>query len=482
MAITAEQLFAWRDDVCAWAEANIYLRHPATGVVEPLQLADHQRAWLEEATRRDEQGHFVNKTCIASWPKREGKSLVVAIAATWRMVCFDGQRIGVLANSERQAQSNIFKAMQDFFRDSPGLRACIENERDLQTGKIIVASLGNVCESYPANFRTIQGISFTCLCSDELHASDDGGKAYNFASQQTEAVDAQVLVASQAGAPHQSNPVWRLYQAAEDGIFFDYRTELTFDWVKARAAIAKAELLPGEYDYLWTNAWGATGLKLLPASMVARAVATYHEPQTREEWEALRSSWGGTCAIGVGLDRAGVSKQGDRTVWTVAARVDRPGEQPVFHVLRCAVLPTGAEGEVLEEADRTSRIFGNPAQILFESYGCSDIVEKVALAELAAPTSQRQQGLFNRLYRLFDEGRIAFPEDAGLERTERGNVPGLLKRELLSLEYDAEKASNSSSTITRFGTQSGHDDTCYSLAWALEAADHAPVEITVDVW
>lgn len=475
MAITAEQLGRWRGDVCEWAESNIYLRNPATSTVEPLQLGDHQRAWLMEATRRDDRGHFVNKTCVASWPKRESKSTTVALVAAWRMTCFDGQRIGILANSERQAQSNIFDAIAGFFRDSPNLQGIA----DIQTRRILVSSLGNVAESFPANWRTVQGTAFSLLCSDELHAADDGGKAYSFASQQTEAVDAQVLVASQAGAPHQSNPVWRLYKSAErgePGIFFDYRTTLTFAWVKARAEIAKAELLPGEYDYLWGNAWGATGIKLLPAALVESAVAAYREPQTREEWEALRSAWGGTCTIGAGLDRAGVSRKGDRTVWTVVARVDRPDEQPLFHVLRCAVLPTGAEGEVLDEARRTSSIFGNPQRIIFESYGCSDIVEKVARAELAAPTSQRQQTLFNRLYRLFNEGRIMFPEEAGVERTDHGAMPGLLKRELLGFEYDAEKASNSSGTVTRFGTQAGHDDTCYSLAWAVEAADSDPDE------
>jgi hypothetical protein len=160
-----------------------------------------------------------------------------------------------------------------------------------------------------------------------------------------------------------------------------------------------------------------------------------------------------------------VSVSGDRTVWTVTARFDVDGAE-FFRVLRCAVLPTGSEAEVLAEAKRTREIFGRPAQTLFEAYGCSDVVEKVQGAELASPTTQRQSGLFNRLHRLFVEGRIAFPAEAGVDP--KTKTTGLLKAELVAFEYDAEREGN-----TRFGTQRGHDDAAYSLAWSCEAVGAA---------
>jgi len=470
--VNADDLKRWRADVCSWAEANVWVRSPDTNILGPLRLQEHQRAWLTEATMRGADGRFARQTCVASWPKREGKSLCSALVLAWRLTCYTNQRAGIIANSERQAASVIFDALTGILRDSPALQDFVP-EDCIQARKLSVPALENVAECYPANWRTVQGVAFDVLASDELHASDDGGKAWTFASQQTEATDAQVIISSQAGAPVSQNPLWRLHKADDPSILFDYRTEPVTPWAVARAEKARAELLPGEFDLLWRNAWGATGLKLFAAADVEAAALPYTEPATAAEWEALKTSWGFAevpCVVGVGLDRAGVSRRGDRTVWIVCARFDVPEGEPVFRLVRCAVQKTGSEGEVLTEDRRTREVFGQPAAVLLESYGCSDLAGRIDGATLEHPTAQRQQGLFNRLSRLFVEGRIGFPADAGTDP--RSGAGGLLKAELVAFEYDAEREG-----LTRFGTQSGHDDTCYSLAWSCEAvgqAGHVP--------
>ena len=460
--LTAESLRRWRADVVAFAEEALHVRDPETGNIGPLKLTEHQANWLREATRRDEAGKLVNKTVVASWPKREGKSLVVAILVAHRLVCFDRQDSVVLANSERQAQSNVFKAVADFFRDSPLLKPLAPGDA-LGTSKITVEALGNTCEVLPCNASTVQGRAVTgIMASDELHAVQDRGAAFSFLSAQCESVDAQVAISSQAGAPVDSNPLWLMYQAAqagELGLFFDYRQEHVLPWAIRLGERQKKTLLPGQWDYMHRNCWGATGITLLPANLIEAAIGDYREPRTREEWDRLQERWGPPEAIGIGLDRAGVSKRGDRSVWSVAGRW--PGS--VFRLLRCAVLQTGSEAEILAEYERTLEVFG-PCKALFETYGCSDIVEKIPRATLGAPTSQRQQALFGRLYRAFEEARMQFPERAGIDpKTKAG---GLLKAELSAFEYDTESA-----VLVRYGTQSGHDDTVYSLAWALECAE-----------
>lgn len=486
--IDLERLSQWRADVVTWAEDNLQVKNPSTGRLQPLELEEHQRDFLRRATLRREAGDFVHKVAVASWPKREGKTLCVAVLLAWRLACFTSQRCGVLANSERQAASNIFDACQGFFRDSPNLQGYC-SEDDFQTRKLALPELGNSVECYPCNHRTVQGTRFDVLACDELHAADDGGKAYTFASQQTEAADAQVLISSQAGAPVDSNPLWRLYQAAESGephVLFDYRQDVVTPWAMARAAKARAELLPGEYDYLWRNCWGATGLRLFPAAQIEAAAQAYAEPQTREEWQALVEAWGledWTCSIGAGLDRAGVGRTGDRTVWTVAAKFTPPagGGEPVFRVAMCRVLPTGCEAEVLHAAADTARIVGQPALALFEQYGCGDIVARVPNAELVAPTNARQAAIFNRLVRLLREERLGFPADAGRDPATGGS--GLLKAELVNAEYDCERGGGDGAALVRWCTQKGHDDTVYSCAWAVEAAAlQEAARVTVEVW
>ncbi len=472
---TADMIRRWRGDVVAFAQEACWVRRPDSGEIGPLTLQPHQRTWLATATKCDRSGGLKHRVAVASWPKREGKSLCVALIVAHRLVTREGERIGVLANSERQAASNIFDHVAALFRHSPALSAFVSDE-DIQARRLTVRALDNVLECYPCNQRTVQGIGFTCLASDELHAAEST-KPFAFASAQTEATGAQVLIASQAGSPSDSNPLWRLYNERKAAhVYFDYRTELSTPWARRRAKEAKLEGLPAEYAYMWENSWGASGVRLFAASDITRAAAPYRSPRNRVEWNALRTGWsadGSQIMLGIGLDRAGVSRKGDRTVWSVVAKVtparaDR-GE-PVYHVVRCSILPTGAEAEILEEAAETAAIFGHGTRIICETYGCSDIVEKLAGAELGTPTSQTQQKLFNRLYRAIADHRFTYHQGAGTSLTHHAR--DTLRSELLAFEHDVERAG-----LPRFGTQSGHDDTVYSVAWACEAAERPVAQL-----
>ena len=443
-----DKIEQWRNDIVGWAEANVWVRSPLTGRVGPLVLLDHQKEWLREATRRDAQGNLVYRVVVASWPKREGKSICAALILAHRLACFEGQRAGIIANSERQAQSNVFDELVGIYQNSPPL-AEYTTAKSFQTHKLTVSALNNRAQCWPDNWRSIQGQSFTVLASDELHASESRGKTWTFASQQTEAAGAQAVVSSQAGAPVNSNPLWRLFNADEPHIFFDYRQVVAAPWGIKLATQAKAELLPGEYDYLWGNAWGATGIKLIAAADIEAACQDYAVPRTREEWEKLKKQWAWEqCVIGVGLDRAGVGRKGDRTCWTVGATLE-----DLYRIVMVAVLETGSEGEILEVDRQTREVFGTPRKLYFEAYNCSDIVEKCQGATLEDPTTGRQNAIYSHLARLFLEGRIWFPAECHL-----------LKQELIGFEYDAERGGHA-----KFGTQSGHDDTMYSAAWAVDA-------------
>ena len=494
MGVSEAQIKRWSVDPAAFAEEVLWAVRPDTGRLGPLQLEPQQSAWLRAAAARDDRGHFRRRVCVASWPKREGKTMLAGLYGCWRGVTMQRQNIGVLANSERQAQSNVFAELSDFFRNSPMLKGLVP-ESDFQTRVLRVPGLHNKLECYPANFRTIQGTEFHVLLTDELHAAEDRGRAFTYAAQQTESRDAQVVIASQAGENVEANALWRYYQAwqqdPEGHILFDYRQDPVTPWARRLARLAQRELLPAEYDRLWRNCWGALGQKLFRAEDVEAAARDFEPPRSREAWRALQEALGiagRPLAYGAGLDRAGVSREGDRTVWTDVVQVEtattdhrpqtadsadddpslkseiRSPGSPLILVADCETLPTGSEAEVLDKARRSRAIYGG-GPVVMEYYGCSDLYGKVAEARLEHPTPQAQQAMFNRAYRALRERRMILPARAGTSPTD--GTPGLLKAELLNLEYEM------GTTLPRFGTQSGHDDHPYSLAWAMIAAAEA---------
>lgn len=456
--------------IVRWAHDCIHVVNPETGALEPLRLYPHQIEFLTEATRRGPDGRLVHRACVASWPKREGKSAVAALLILERLVHADGQVSVILANSKQQAQSVIFDTVKRMLRSSPQL-ACLVNDNDIQRTRIEVPATGGVLECLPNNADTVQGIAVTGICAtDELHAAQDTA-AFEWLTNQTESAESQIVISSQAGAPHDSNPVWRYYQQRDTpDILFHYLDEHRCPWALALAERQRKTLHPSVWDYMHRNQWGATGIRLFNPDDIANAAKAYEQPETAAEWHAMREAGPFAkrpCTIAAGLDRAGVSTSGDRTVWVVVARFEQPDGEPVFRVVRCAVLATGAEAEVMAEYARTQAIFGTPARVMLESYGCQDIVGRIPGASLESPSAQRQQALFTRLHRVFAEGRIGFPQDAGRYIDTRGRAQtGLLKAELLAAEFDCERGE----TLVRYCTQRGHDDAVYALAWAVEAA------------
>ena len=450
--ITAERLQQWQQDIIAWAKDCVVWRSP-DGRQGPIQFYAEQEQALREATKRDAEGRFVYKTIVFSYPKRDGKTLQAALIVAWRTCTMTDQRSVVLANSREQARSVLFDMVRRIFERSPILRELAQ----IQHNRIAVPALDNEVVCLPANEATVQGYAVTGVAAvDELHAAQDTGPFEMLASQ-TEAVDAQVIISSQAGS--RLGPLFRLYQQRDEDprLFFDYRTKnaapwVTEEWLEQR----RKQLLPSVYRYLHENAWGESGEKLFSPEQLDEIVEDYAMPRIRAEWEALRANITDGLAItyiGAGLDRAQPFRGRDRSVFTVVAAVAT--DPPEFWVVQQDVLPTGSEAEVTAAVNRAREIFGQLNKVIFETYQAADLAARLG-AELRPASIQAQQGLFNRLYELVESRRLHIPREAEL-----------LRQELELIEVDT-----SGGQFARFGAPAGaHDDTVYSLAWALAAAD-----------
>ena len=77
--IEPTKLRSWRHDIIQWARDCVRWRSP-DGKEGPIRFYPAQERALREATRRDAKGHFVYKTVVFSYPKRDGKTLQAAAA------------------------------------------------------------------------------------------------------------------------------------------------------------------------------------------------------------------------------------------------------------------------------------------------------------------------------------------------------------------------------------------------------------------
>jgi len=197
--------------------------------------------------------------------------------------------------------------------------------------------------------------------------------------------------------------------------------------------------------------------------------------------------------IGAGLDRALVSTTGDSSVLTATARFAAPGSRTMivrqddgllgeriddgefrgsehYRALRQWVFRTGSRSEIIA-AFGDLKVLCGPLSFttIMETFACSDLVEDVHDASLASPSNPVQRQMFNELYGLFKEGRIGYPSGMGFDPVKE--QAGLLKTQLANFEYGLAGG------LWKFGKQSGHDDTVYSLAWSCEAAPSAATTI-----
>ena len=467
---TAEQLMAWRADPVLWARENLYIQSPTTGILGLMEFVPHQEDWIREATRRDSEGNFVYKIAVACWPKRDGKTNCVVVVCLWRTFIFGfNQHIGILANSEKQSMGNIYCAMQDIIINSPSLNEYVKHDA-LHKAGFRVEGVNNSCLCYANQYRTIQGKKFDVLAGDELHAMDDGGKAWNFASSQTEAKNAQALVCSQAGPDVETNPMWRLHGARDEShVFFDYRTEASTPWSLAMREHTRKTLHPDEWRYQWENKWGAGKNVYFESEILTPAFRDIPEILSPQEWELLRHQLMPDCIrtkIGVGLDRGGkmsqVKKEGSRSVWTVAAGLYGRGKPPIHVILRQVIFEEGSEEEILIEERITRHIFGSHRKIILEEYGCVDLQDKIRGADIQKMSDATAVKLFQRTRSLLCDKRLLIPA----RMTE-------LRREMSLFEW-LYKGEDYRNTFPKFGVQREKDDTVYSMVWALEACD-API-------
>ena len=468
MKITPDQIRAWRngaDGFLQWLEdvKPRVLGDKGTYVVfrpEPFQV-DALRAALEQ----NPDGTWRYTTIALSFPRRHSKTTLMALLVLWRFCLWKHQNVVAMASTERQIVSTGFAQVRGIILNTPFLLAQIGRD-NVQRYKIEYEALQNSIRTVSTNISGLYGEKITVGWVSELHAAQSEEPMQVLASSLGDTVDSWLLVDSTVDAV--GGPLHRLEQLAETGedptVFvrrIEYRdleealekspSWIRRDWLKSR----KAQLLPATFASQHLNQRGAAENNLFALADIQACMDRLPMPFTKDD--VVNIAAGRTYVTGAGLDRAYFgSLHGDSTIWTGVAKIaDSEGGEPHFYVLHqknvLGSLASGIKKAIVADNDAYSL-----KNVIIEAYNAQDIAtwaaEMQIPAEIVHATNTAQVPAFMELYRIVKEGRLHFSDKLKD-----------LAREMETFVYELKNGQ------PRFGSDKWHDDTVYSLAWAIHS-------------
>lgn len=431
----------------------------ADGSWGPLVLEDWQRDDIRTAL----DGGY--RTAIFLWPRRHGKTLVVALIVLWRFVSRESQTECLVSNSANQSVAACFRLVSGIIRHTPALLRLI-GAKNIQTEKILFPSLDNIIEALPSNPAALIGRKVSVAQDSELHAARDAQVFDAMASSTGDSAEGLVLVDSTVGS--RSGVLYRLTGLVERGedpaTFVSYRSyvdladalERSPAWISRPWLVSRSkQMLPAEFSRYHLNLWSSGSNALFSETDLAAATLDLPHPVPLD---VLREFIvGRKMLVGGGLDRAyGFSLHGDQTIVTAVAKVAGDDEPEYVVLFQKAITFSAASG--IKKAFTECQDRYGFANVCIETFNAQDVhawlLEKSIPAELIHATNTNQIPAFTELHRVVSERRLRVPKD--LEA---------LIAEMKTFEYDVETAAT-----PRFGAAgSFHDDRVYSLAWAIHA-------------
>jgi hypothetical protein len=400
------------------------------------------------------------------WPRRHGKTVLVALIVVWKFLTRRTQMIAILANSATQSVDTGFKLAATILRQTPYTATLIQNE----TIKILGDSIhydgaGNIIQGYPANPAALFGKKISVAQVTELHAARSQAVFDAVSSATIDTDDAMVLVDSTVGP--RSSPLYGLYQLfqkkADEALYFSFISyknlaealEKSPHWINRKGLKSQAaKMLPLDFAQQHLNLWGSASNSLFPKQIIDSCKDRY--PQ---DIPAIVGN--AAYVVGAGLDRAyGFSLHGDATIATAVLKTIKDEDEHYFVLASDKIKFSSASG--IRKKFTKYHADWNLKRVSIEAYNAQDVASWCAEQdfehEIVHATAERQANAFTALYNAAAEGRLHIRPDMKLLLSEMGDF-----------EYRME-VGQAGQSLPKFEHAKGsHDDTIYSLAWAIYA-------------
>ena len=404
-------------------------------------------------------------TIVFCWPRRHGKTLASALIIIWRFLTRRTQTVAMVANSEKQTVDTAFKLVSTIFKQTPYMAEMIKAGTVVLTAdKLEYAALSNVIQGFSSNPAALYGKKLSIAQVSELHAATSDASYQVLSSSTVDTDDGLVLVDSTVGP--RSSPLYTLYQLAQNGddptLFFSHISYRDLNdacdnsprWIKPeRIRSRAAQMLPAEFTQQHLNQWTNGVSALFPPEVLDKCRDVYR-------FDVPSVTGGAAYVVGGGVDRAfGFSVHGDATITTAALKT-LIGEEAHYFVLASDKIAFSSESGIKNALSRYAKDF-NMSKVALEQYNVQDIAgwcgNQSFDHEIIHPTLERQGNAFTALYNAANEGRLHI--HPSLER---------LLSEMETFEYRLVAGGHGGSNAPRFEAAKGaHDDTVYSLAWAV---------------
>lgn len=148
-------------DIVEWMEANFYLYDKR----QLMKLQPPQIRCLLESQRRDELGRYVYSTICWAWPKKSGKSSVVAALCMYIAVNKPRSSIKLIANDLKQADSRVGMYVREAIKLHPILK---DTTKINPSGYTITFANGSKIEMIPIDPEGEAGSNDDLIVYSEL--------------------------------------------------------------------------------------------------------------------------------------------------------------------------------------------------------------------------------------------------------------------------------------------------------------------------
>jgi hypothetical protein len=314
------------------------------------------------------------------------------------------------------------------------------------------------------NLATAFGDRLSCLWVSDFHACPDLGPFNALQAALLDTEDSLCLIDSNVDPTDGHVHALQREAKLDDSIYChhtQYKDLKDFEanapaWIdRAKARRLKRTALPADFKRDILGQRSDAKNALFSSETIKLCRSAYKTPVADLQLLARGRSY----KVGAGLDRSKNLMGGDNTVWTVVAKIASPESgEPEVYVLN-QVIFTLNTGRAIKKAILKDHERYKLDNVVLENYEVADLApwladQKIPF-ELVSPHERLQNSAFPELARIAREGRLHFPAD--LKQ---------LQSEMQTFTYQAGRAG-----MYRFGhaTTADHDDTVYSLNWAIFA-------------